>query len=134
MCTAEALFHIQFYHIRCFLTSSYAINLCHVVTGSQRLSEEGHRSPDVEVHVRVPLEKEVPLTLVIEEPKPLEEEPEFPELTEVWPLCLNEHAVFTMYRIYLDDPPKDLLSLRRLCISSFLISSILKSRKAVETK
>ncbi|KAF1390483.1 hypothetical protein PFLUV_G00058540 [Perca fluviatilis] len=48
----------------------------------QRLSEEGHRSPDVEVHVRVPLEKEVPLTLVIEEPKPLEEKPEFPELTE----------------------------------------------------
>uniref|UniRef100_A0A8C4DRU0 SUMO specific peptidase 1 n=1 Tax=Dicentrarchus labrax TaxID=13489 RepID=A0A8C4DRU0_DICLA len=48
----------------------------------QRLSEEGQRSPDVEVHVRVPLEKEVPLTLVIEEPKPLEEKPEFPELTE----------------------------------------------------
>ncbi|XP_034000487.1 sentrin-specific protease 1 isoform X3 [Trematomus bernacchii] len=49
----------------------------------QRLSEEGQRSPDVEVHVRVPLEKEVPLTRVIEEPKPLEEKPEFPELTEV---------------------------------------------------
>ncbi|XP_071332347.1 sentrin-specific protease 1 [Trachinotus anak] len=48
----------------------------------QRLSEEGKRSPDVEVHVRVPLEKEVPLTPVIEEPKPLEEKPEFPELTE----------------------------------------------------
>ncbi|XP_035513271.1 sentrin-specific protease 1 [Morone saxatilis] len=48
----------------------------------QRLSEEGQRSPDVEVHVRVPLEKEVPLTLVIEEPKPLEVKPEFPELTE----------------------------------------------------
>ncbi|KAI9530724.1 hypothetical protein NQZ68_000215 [Dissostichus eleginoides] len=48
----------------------------------QRLSEEGQRSPDVEVHVRVPLEKEVPLTRVIEEPKPLEEKPEFPELTE----------------------------------------------------
>ncbi|XP_022597661.1 sentrin-specific protease 1 [Seriola dumerili] len=48
----------------------------------QRLSEEGQRSPDVEVHVRVPLEKEVPLTPVIEEPKPLEEKPEFPELTE----------------------------------------------------
>ncbi|GAA6222758.1 sentrin-specific protease 1-like [Lates japonicus] len=47
----------------------------------QRLSEEGQRSPDVEVHVRVPLEKEVPLTPVIEEPKPLEEKPEFPELT-----------------------------------------------------
>uniref|UniRef100_A0A673BSA3 Si:dkey-21c19.3 n=1 Tax=Sphaeramia orbicularis TaxID=375764 RepID=A0A673BSA3_9TELE len=48
----------------------------------QRLSDEGQRSPDVEVHVRVPLEKEVPLTLVIEEPKPLEEKPEFPELTD----------------------------------------------------
>ncbi|XP_013874088.1 sentrin-specific protease 1 isoform X3 [Austrofundulus limnaeus] len=48
----------------------------------QRLFEI-HRSPDVEVHVRVPLEKEVPLTpLVIEEPKLLEEKPEFPELTE----------------------------------------------------
>lgn len=48
----------------------------------QRLSEEGQRSPDVEVHVRVPLEKEVPLAPVIEEPKPVEEKPEFPELTE----------------------------------------------------
>ncbi|XP_070766894.1 sentrin-specific protease 1 [Enoplosus armatus] len=48
----------------------------------QRLSEEGQHSPDVEVHVRVPLEKEVPLTLVIEKPKSLEEKPEFPELTE----------------------------------------------------
>uniref|UniRef100_A0AAQ6AJL0 Ubiquitin-like protease family profile domain-containing protein n=1 Tax=Amphiprion ocellaris TaxID=80972 RepID=A0AAQ6AJL0_AMPOC len=48
----------------------------------QRLSEEGQRSQDVEVHVRVPLEKEVPLSLVIEEPKPSEEKPEFPELTE----------------------------------------------------
>ncbi|KAI3357438.1 hypothetical protein L3Q82_015871 [Scortum barcoo] len=48
----------------------------------QRLSEEGQCSPDVEVHVRVPLEKEVPLTLVIEEPKTVEETPEFPELTE----------------------------------------------------
>ncbi|KAM4563445.1 sentrin-specific protease 1 isoform 2-T2 [Odontesthes bonariensis] len=48
----------------------------------QRLSEEGQHSSHVEVRVRVPLEKEVPLTLVIEEPKPLEETPEFPELTE----------------------------------------------------
>lgn len=48
----------------------------------QRLSEEVQRSPDVEVHVRVPLEKEVPLTLIIEEAKPAEEKPEFPELTE----------------------------------------------------
>eukprot|EP00064_Thunnus_orientalis_P000837 superscaffoldBa00000048_g838 len=55
----------------------------------QRLSEEGQRSPDVEVHVRVPLEKEVPLTLVIEEPKPLEEKPEFPELTEEIPQQMN---------------------------------------------
>ncbi len=43
----------------------------------------------MEVHVRVPLEKEVPLTLVIEEPKPVEEQPEFPELTEVRSLYLN---------------------------------------------
>ncbi|XP_076023269.1 sentrin-specific protease 1 [Genypterus blacodes] len=48
----------------------------------QRLSDEGQRSPDVEVHVRVPLEKEVPLSPVIEEPKPFEEKPEFPELSE----------------------------------------------------
>ncbi|XP_068186584.1 sentrin-specific protease 1 [Antennarius striatus] len=48
----------------------------------QRLSEEGQRSPHVELYVRVPLEKEVPLTLVIEETKPLEEKPEFPEFTE----------------------------------------------------
>ncbi|XP_040904883.1 sentrin-specific protease 1 [Toxotes jaculatrix] len=47
----------------------------------QRLSEEGQRSPDVEVRVRVPLEKEVPLTPVTEQPRPLEEKPEFPELT-----------------------------------------------------
>lgn len=55
----------------------------------QRLSEEGQRSRDVEVHVRVPLEKEVPLTPVIEEPKPLEEEPEFPELTEEMEVEVN---------------------------------------------
>ncbi|XP_015242008.1 PREDICTED: sentrin-specific protease 1-like [Cyprinodon variegatus] len=48
----------------------------------QRLSEEGKLSPDVEVHVRVPLEKEVPLTPVIEESKSVEEKPEFPDLTE----------------------------------------------------
>uniref|UniRef100_A0A3Q3L9X9 SUMO specific peptidase 1 n=1 Tax=Mastacembelus armatus TaxID=205130 RepID=A0A3Q3L9X9_9TELE len=48
----------------------------------QRLSEEGQPSPDVEVHVRVPLEKEVPLTPVVEETKPLEDKPEFPELTQ----------------------------------------------------
>lgn len=33
--------------------------------------------------MRVPLEKEVPVTLVIEEPEPEAEEQEFPELTEV---------------------------------------------------
>uniref|UniRef100_A0A3P9KCM5 Si:dkey-21c19.3 n=1 Tax=Oryzias latipes TaxID=8090 RepID=A0A3P9KCM5_ORYLA len=47
----------------------------------QRLSKEEQRSPDVEVRVRVPLEKEVPLTIV-EEEKPLKEKPEFPVLTE----------------------------------------------------
>lgn len=76
-------------------------SIIHVVTSSQRLSEEGQRSPHVEVHVRVPLEKEVPLTLVIEQPKPLEEKPEFPELTEV---SLDVYAVFTMYGNYLDNP------------------------------
>nr|XP_020474639.1 sentrin-specific protease 1-like isoform X2 [Monopterus albus] len=55
----------------------------------QRLSEEGQRSLDVEVHVRVPLEREVPLTPVIEEPKPLEEKPEFPELTEKMEAVVN---------------------------------------------
>lgn len=55
----------------------------------QRLSEEGQRSPDVEVHVRVPLEKEVPLTPLIEEPKPIEEKPEFPELTEEMEVEVN---------------------------------------------
>uniref|UniRef100_A0AAQ4QFD6 SUMO specific peptidase 1 n=1 Tax=Gasterosteus aculeatus aculeatus TaxID=481459 RepID=A0AAQ4QFD6_GASAC len=59
----------------------------------QRLSEKSQLSPDVEVHVRVPLEKEVPLTLVIEEQKALKEKPEFPELTEVWH-CFNECAVY----------------------------------------
>ncbi|XP_028266776.1 sentrin-specific protease 1 [Parambassis ranga] len=54
----------------------------------QRLSEEGQRSTNVEVHVRVPLEKEVPLTL-IEEPKPSEETPEFPELTEEMEAAVN---------------------------------------------
>uniref|UniRef100_A0AAZ3RGI1 Ubiquitin-like protease family profile domain-containing protein n=1 Tax=Oncorhynchus tshawytscha TaxID=74940 RepID=A0AAZ3RGI1_ONCTS len=46
----------------------------------QRLSDDsqlGNRS--VELHVRVPLEKEVPLTPLVEGPKPTEE---FPELTE----------------------------------------------------
>lgn len=60
----------------------------------KRLSE-GQHSPHVEVHVRVPLEKEVPVTPVTEEPKPLEEEPEFPELTEVWSLHLYVLEIFT---------------------------------------
>lgn len=76
----QLLFWFDF--IYCFSTSHYSTNLCHV-TDAQRLSEEVQRSPDVEVHVRVPLEKEVPLTLIIEEAKPAEEKPEFPELTEV---------------------------------------------------
>ncbi|XP_071229468.1 sentrin-specific protease 1-like [Salvelinus alpinus] len=49
----------------------------------QRITDDsqlGHRA--VELHVRVPLEKEVPLAPFIEEPKPTEEKPEFPELTE----------------------------------------------------
>uniref|UniRef100_A0A674BZC6 SUMO specific peptidase 1 n=1 Tax=Salmo trutta TaxID=8032 RepID=A0A674BZC6_SALTR len=47
---------------------------------AQLLRQLGHRA--VELHVRVPLEKEVPLAPFIEEPKPTEEKPEFPELTE----------------------------------------------------
>uniref|UniRef100_A0A8C7MRY0 SUMO specific peptidase 1 n=1 Tax=Oncorhynchus kisutch TaxID=8019 RepID=A0A8C7MRY0_ONCKI len=47
---------------------------------AQLLQQLGHRA--VELHVRVPLEKEVPLAPFIEEPKPTEEKPEFPELTE----------------------------------------------------
>lgn len=55
----------------------------------QRLSEEELHSPHVEVHVRVPLEKEVPLAPVAEELKPLEEKPEFPELTEDMEVEIN---------------------------------------------
>lgn len=55
----------------------------------QRLSEEELFSPHVEVHVRVPLEKEVPLAPVPEEPKPLDEKPEFPELTDDMELEIN---------------------------------------------
>ncbi|CAG07397.1 unnamed protein product, partial [Tetraodon nigroviridis] len=55
----------------------------------QRLSEEGQRSLDVEVRVRVPLEKEVPLARVIEESKVLEETPEFPDLTEEMEVEVN---------------------------------------------
>lgn len=55
----------------------------------QRLSEEELHSPHVEVRVRVPLEKEVPLATVIEEAKPLEEAPEFPELTDDMEVEIN---------------------------------------------
>uniref|UniRef100_A0A8C5CSW9 SUMO specific peptidase 1 n=1 Tax=Gadus morhua TaxID=8049 RepID=A0A8C5CSW9_GADMO len=48
----------------------------------QRLSGDGQLIPKVEVHIRVPLEKEVPLTPLIKEPKKLVEKPEFPELVE----------------------------------------------------
>lgn len=55
----------------------------------QRLSEEELHSPLVEVHVRVPLEKEIPLAPVTEEHKPLEEKPEFPELTDEMEVEIN---------------------------------------------
>ncbi|KAJ8258251.1 hypothetical protein GJAV_G00194820 [Gymnothorax javanicus] len=49
----------------------------------QRLSDEGHVAQRaVELQLRVPLEKEVPVAPVAEETKAAEEEPEFPELTE----------------------------------------------------
>uniref|UniRef100_A0A3Q3F1X1 SUMO specific peptidase 1 n=1 Tax=Labrus bergylta TaxID=56723 RepID=A0A3Q3F1X1_9LABR len=56
----------------------------------QRLSEKGQRSPDVVVHVRVPLEKEVPLTPLIEQLQPVEEKPEFPEMTEEMEAEINK--------------------------------------------
>lgn len=93
--TTAALFQIH------LSASSPPSNVCCVVTGSQRLSEEGQRSPDVEVHVRVPLEKEVPLTRVIEEPKPLEEKPEFPELTEVRTFCTTSSCMNLGTNVYI---------------------------------
>lgn len=49
----------------------------------QRLSgEEKAGLSSVELKVRVPLEKEVPVAPIVEEPEPIVEEPEFPELTE----------------------------------------------------
>ncbi|KAL1020885.1 hypothetical protein UPYG_G00005960 [Umbra pygmaea] len=49
----------------------------------QRLSDDSQLGQwGVELQVRVPLEKEVPLAPLIEEPKPAEEKPEFPQLTE----------------------------------------------------
>ncbi|KAG5282545.1 hypothetical protein AALO_G00057210 [Alosa alosa] len=50
----------------------------------QRLTEEGLMGvSSVELQVRVPLEKEVPLAPVTPEPTPAVEEPEFPQLTQV---------------------------------------------------
>lgn len=49
----------------------------------QRLSEEGQMGvSSVELQVRVPLEKEVPLAPIAPEPTAAVEEPEFPELTQ----------------------------------------------------
>uniref|UniRef100_A0A8C1QQJ4 Si:dkey-21c19.3 n=1 Tax=Cyprinus carpio TaxID=7962 RepID=A0A8C1QQJ4_CYPCA len=49
----------------------------------QRLSGEGRAAPaSVELKVRVPLEREVPVAAVIPMPQPIKEEPEFPKLTE----------------------------------------------------
>ncbi|KAG7261393.1 hypothetical protein CRUP_036566 [Coryphaenoides rupestris] len=48
----------------------------------QRLSGDGQPVPKVEVFIRVPLEKEVPLTAIIEEAKLQEKPPEFPELLQ----------------------------------------------------
>lgn len=57
----------------------------------QRLSEEGHVGQGgVELQVRVPLEKEVPLAPVVEEIKAVPEEPEFPELTEAMQLQVSQ--------------------------------------------
>lgn len=71
-----------------FIIFPFAL-ICFVISGSQRLSDEEQRSPDVEVYVRVPLEKELPLSPIIKEETSLEEKPEFPELTEVWKLYPN---------------------------------------------
>ncbi|XP_035239550.1 sentrin-specific protease 1 [Anguilla anguilla] len=57
----------------------------------QRLSEEGHVGRGgVELQVRVPLEKEVPLAPVVAEIKAAPEEPEFPELTEAMQLQVSQ--------------------------------------------
>ncbi|XP_016315668.1 sentrin-specific protease 1-like isoform X2 [Sinocyclocheilus anshuiensis] len=49
----------------------------------QRLSGEGRAArASIELKLRVPLEKEVPVAAVIQTPQPIKEEPEFPELTE----------------------------------------------------
>ncbi|XP_060108179.1 sentrin-specific protease 1 [Heteronotia binoei] len=50
---------------------------------SQRLQKQEFSIPDsVDLHLRVPLEKEIPVTIVPEEPKISDGEEEFPELTE----------------------------------------------------
>ncbi|XP_048346440.1 sentrin-specific protease 1 [Sphaerodactylus townsendi] len=50
---------------------------------SQRLQKQEFSVPDsVDLHLRVPLEKEIPVTVVLEEPKKADGEDEFPELTE----------------------------------------------------
>lgn len=77
----------------------------------------------MEVHVRVPLEKEVPLTLVIEEQKALEEKPEFPELTEVWH-CFNECAVYCV----------KMLNLLFHLFVTFLVFLLFKKEKNIEVK
>ncbi|XP_054859108.1 sentrin-specific protease 1 [Eublepharis macularius] len=50
---------------------------------SQRLQKQELSIPDsVDLHLRVPLEKEIPITVVPEEPKTADGEEEFPEITE----------------------------------------------------
>nr|XP_056705309.1 sentrin-specific protease 1 [Euleptes europaea] len=50
---------------------------------SQRLQNQELSIPDsVDLHLRVPLEKEIPVTIVPEEPKTADGKDEFPELTE----------------------------------------------------
>ncbi|MCI4387641.1 hypothetical protein PGIGA_G00076500 [Pangasianodon gigas] len=57
----------------------------------QRLSGEGRADlRSVELRVRVPLEKEVPVTPVVEEAEPEAEEQEFPELTEAMEKEVNQ--------------------------------------------
>nr|XP_023654773.1 sentrin-specific protease 1-like [Paramormyrops kingsleyae] len=56
----------------------------------QRLSDESHVAPGgVELQVRVPLEKEVPLAPIVQEAKAGRVEAEFPELTEAMELEIS---------------------------------------------
>lgn len=70
---------------------------------NQRLSGEGRAIPaSVELKVRVPLEKEVPVAAVIKEPQPVKEEREFPELTEVSApkgIAVDPHVVSNLYNL-----------------------------------